>query len=170
MGDNDNTTFIINIAKHHHFRYPGTPPGGVITPVRFLYSVGATIRWTSAFPPCHSYFCVLKCGCYCGTTNNVCIGNDHPKNDHAHPGWCVTMGIFWQAALQLIVFLRWNLIFIKTDRWVQYIGSDVSFLTNITVQLIKLRLIFNSMSKRWLTQSFCRILYFTLSHFHNFTL
>jgi len=25
-------------------RYPGTPPGGVITPVRFLYSVGATIR------------------------------------------------------------------------------------------------------------------------------
>ena len=33
-------------CKRCLFRYPGTPPGGVITPVRFLYSVGATIRLT----------------------------------------------------------------------------------------------------------------------------
>lgn len=46
---------------NHHFRYPGTPPGGVITPVRFLYSVGATIRWTLPFPPPHYYY-------FCGAT------------------------------------------------------------------------------------------------------
>ena len=56
---------------------------------------------------------------------NVCIRNDHPKNHHAHPGWCVTMGTFWQAAPQWTVFLRWKLtlILITCPGGVQFLCS-----------------------------------------------